>query len=313
MKDVVYMKKNNFDKKYPLFSEFILDEQIRKNMLDNKDLYRKYQENEELIKIFIIELKNRFDIETVKNIIIETIFKYPDEILKSYIVSYLNSTETIKNRKDNFNYFKKIMFMGEDIIRYVERNGIITDRGYKNIPEKILDEKYNELKSGVEMFKGELLENIFKTLSFSKKEFIVDLLKIDAFQNFNESLKETSFNLSSILNLIETLGIPAKLFEQETFETLGVEKIRILIVKYIDSSYIENSYFSKNICILLKNSKTLFIRKLIEIDKIDTLNEISNEEVESITFDEKYLESMNLEQYLEELKKNTIRKLKEAA
>ncbi len=43
-------------------------------MLDNKDLYRKYQENEELIKIFIIELKNRFDIETVKNIIIETIF-----------------------------------------------------------------------------------------------------------------------------------------------------------------------------------------------------------------------------------------------
>ena len=116
------------------------------------------------------------------------------------------------------------MFMGEDIIRYVERNGIITDRGYKNIPEKILDEKYNELKSGVEMFKGKLLENIFKTLSFSKKEFIVDLLKLDAFQNFNESLKETSFNLSSILNLIETLGIPAKLFEQETFETLGVEK-----------------------------------------------------------------------------------------
>ena len=53
----------------------------------------------------------------------------------------------------------------------------------------------------------------------------------------------------------------------------------------------------------MKNSKTLFIRKLIEIDKIDTLNEISNEEVESITFDEKYLESMNLEQYLEELKK----------
>ena len=63
----------------------------------------------------------------------------------------------------------------------------------------------------------------------------------------------------------------------------------------------------------MKNSKTLFIRKLIEIDKIDTLNEISNEEVESITFDEKYLESMNLEQYLEELKKNTIRKLKEVA
>ncbi len=307
------MKKNNFEKKYPLFSEFIQDEQIRKNMIENKDLYRKYQENEEIIRIFLVELKNRFDIETVKNIIIETIFKYPDEILKSYIVSYLNSSEAIKNRKDNFTYFKKIMFMGEDIIRYVERNGIITDRGYKNIPEKILDEKYNELKSGVEMFKGELLENVFKTLSFSKKEFIVNLLKLDAFQNFNEALKETSFNLSSILNLIDLLDVPANLFEQETFDTLGVEKIKILIVKYIDSSYIENSYFSKNISILLKNGKTLFIRKLIETDKIDALNEISDEEVQNITFDDKHLESMNLEQYLEELKKNTIRKLKEVA
>lgn len=313
MKDVICMKKNSFDKKYPLFSEFILDEQVRRNMLENKDLYRKYQENEELIRVFLIELKNRFETETVKNIIIETIFKYPDEILKSYIVAYLNSSEVIKNKKDNFNYFKKIMFMGEDIIRYVERNGIITDRGYKNIPEKILDEKYNELKSGVEMFKGELLENVFKTLSFSKKEFIVNLLKLDAFQNFSESLKETSFNLSSILNLIETLEIPANLFEQGTFETLGVEKIKILIVKYIDSSYIENSYFSKNINILLRNGKILFIKKLIEIDKIDTLNEISDEEVQNITFDEKHLESINLEQYLEELKKNTIRKLKEVA
>lgn len=313
MKDVICMKKNNFEKKYPLFSEFIQDEQIRKNMIENKDLYRKYQENEEIIRIFLVELKNRFDIETVKNIIIETIFKYPDEILKSYIVSYLNSSEAIKNRKDNFTYFKKIMFMGEDIIRYVERNGIITDRGYKNIPEKILDEKYNELKSGVEMFKGELLENVFKTLSFSKKEFIVNLLKLDAFQNFNEALKETSFNLSSILNLIDLLDVPANLFEQETFDTLGVEKIKILIVKYIDSSYIENSYFSKNISILLKNGKTLFIRKLIETDKIDALNEISDEEVQNITFDDKHLESMNLEQYLEELKKNTIRKLKEVA
>lgn len=307
------MKKNSFDKKYPLFSDFISDEQIRKNMLENKDLYRKYQENEELIRIFLIELKNRFDIETVKNIIIETIFKYPDEILKSYIVSYLNSSEAIKNRKDNFNYFKKIMFMGEDIIRYVERNGIITDRRYKNIPEKILDEKYNELKSGVEMFKGELLENVFKTLNFSKKEFIVELLKLDAFQNFNEAFKDTSFSLSSILNLVNLLEIPASLFGNETSEILGIEKIKILIVKYIDYSYIESSYFSKNINVLLTNGKVLFIRKLIETDNTEYLNEISNEEVENINFDEKHLDSMNLEQYLEELKKNTIRKLKEVA
>ena len=50
------------------------------------------------------------------------------------------------------------------------------------------------------------------------------------------------------------------------------------------------------------------------IDKAyENMKQKYGKDVESITFDEKYLESMNLEQYLEELKKNTIRKLKEVA
>lgn len=307
------MKKNNFDKKYPLFSEFIQDEQIRKNMLENKDLYRKYQENEELIRVFLIELKNRFHNDVVENFIIETIFKYPDEILKSYIVAYLNSTETIKNKPDNFNDFKKIMFMGEEIIKYIARNGIITDRGYKNIPEKILDEKYNELKSGIEMFKGELLENIFMNLSISQKKFIIELLKNDAFNIFSELFKETHYDLSSILNLVEALEIPAELFTQEILNILEYENMKKIIVKYIDSSYIENSYFIKNINILIKNKKILFIKKLIDMELIDYLNEISNEEVQNINFDDKYLDTFDLEKYLENLKKNTLKKLKEVA
>ncbi len=44
----------------------------------------------------------------------------------------------------------------------------------KTFLKKILDEKYNELKSGVEMFKGKLLENIFlKLLVFLKRNLLL--------------------------------------------------------------------------------------------------------------------------------------------
>ena len=133
------MKKNAFVKKYSLLDRYIIDETIRNNMLANKDLFRKYEENQELIRIFLIELESRFDVSDIETIIMETIFKYPDEILKSFITAYLNSSLDVKNKKDCYNDFKKIMFMGNDVIRYVSRNGIITSRNYKKKPEKIID------------------------------------------------------------------------------------------------------------------------------------------------------------------------------
>ena len=38
-------KKNNFEKKYPLFVKYFTDETIRKNMLENTDLLRKCENN----------------------------------------------------------------------------------------------------------------------------------------------------------------------------------------------------------------------------------------------------------------------------
>lgn len=304
------MKKNAFTKKYSLLDRYIIDETIRNNMLANKDLFRKYEENQELIRIFLIELESRFDVSDIETIIMETIFKYPDEILKSFITAYLNSSLDVKNKKDCYNDFKKIMFMGNDVIRYVSRNGIITSRNYKNIPEKIIDEKYDELKSGIEMFHNELLENVFRTLSISKKEFIVSLLEKDSFLVFKECFEKTPYNLISILNLIENLNIPSSLFYKSTYEIIGLDGINKIIMSAIDSN---DLLFITNITSIIRNNKCEFLNKIIDKDRLSSLNEITNEEIESISFDDKYLENLDIDAYLNGLRQNSYLKLKETA
>ncbi len=304
------MKKNAFTKKYSLLDKYVSDETVRSNMLTNKDLFRKYEENKELIRIFLVELESRFDVSDIETIVIETIFKYPDEILKSFITAYLNSSLEVKNKKDCYNDFKKIMFMGNDVIRYVSRNGIITNRNYKNIPEKIIDEKYDELKSGIEMFHNELLETVFRTLSISKKEFIVSLLEKDSYSVFKECFEKTPYNLVSILNLVENLNIPSSLFYKSTYEIIGIEGINKIIMSAIDSP---DLLFITNIASIIKNDKCEFLKKVIEIDKLSYLKEIANEEIEAIIFDDKYLESLDIDAYLDGLRQNTYLKLKEAA
>ena len=304
------MKKNAFTKKYSLLDKYVSDETVRNNMLTNKDLFRKYEENKELIRIFLVELESRFDVSDIETIVIETIFKYPDEILKSFITAYLNSSLEVKNKKDCYNDFKKIMFMGNDVIRYVSRNGIIVSRNYKNIPEKIIDEKYDELKSGIEMFHNELLETVFKTLSISKKEFIVSLLEKDSYSVFKECFEKTPYNLVAILNLVENLNIPSSLFYKSTCEKIGIEGINKIIMVAIDST---DLLFITNIASIIKNDKCEFLKKVIEIDKLSYLKEIANEEIEAIIFDDKYLESLDIDAYLDGLRQNTYLKLKEAA
>lgn len=304
------MKKNAFTKKYSLLDKYVSDETVRSNMLTNKDLFRKYEENKELIRIFLVELESRFDVSDIETIVIETIFKYPDEILKSFITAYLNSSLEVKNKKDCYNDFKKIMFMGNDVIRYVSRNGIIVSRNYKNIPEKIIDEKYDELKSGIEMFHNELLETVFRTLSISKKEFIVSLLEKDSYSVFKECFEKTPYNLVSILNLVENLNIPSSLFYKSTYEIIGIEGINKIIMVAIDSP---DLLFITNIASIIKKDKCEFLKKVIEIDKLSYLKEIANEEIEAIIFDDKYLESLDIDAYLDGLRQNTYLKLKEAA
>ena len=73
-----------FEKKYSLLAPYILDESVRKNMLSNEDLLRKYDSNHSMIKAYINEIDKRFDRETINKMIIETIFKFSSPVLISF-------------------------------------------------------------------------------------------------------------------------------------------------------------------------------------------------------------------------------------
>ena len=85
------IRSNTFEKRYAILAPFIKDTNVRNNMLNNKDLLAKYERNNSLIKAYVTELSNRFDNETIRKMIIDTIFKLPEELLVSFITSYLLS------------------------------------------------------------------------------------------------------------------------------------------------------------------------------------------------------------------------------
>lgn len=131
-------KKNSFDKKFPLFVKYFTDATIQNNMTDNADLLRKYNAYSESIEFFLKELDKRFDIDTIKRIIVEAIIKLPDSIMVSLITSYLNSSEEAKLNPDFIAYYNKTSNMGKASVEYIERYGLITDRSFKDIPKKQL-------------------------------------------------------------------------------------------------------------------------------------------------------------------------------
>ena len=106
-------KKNSFDKKFPLFVKYFSDVTMQNNMTDNADLLRKYDAYSESIEFFLKELDKRFDIDTIKRIIIEAIIKLPDSIMASLITSYLNSSEEAKSNPDFIAYYNKTSNMGK--------------------------------------------------------------------------------------------------------------------------------------------------------------------------------------------------------
>ena len=63
------IRSNSFEKKYAILAPFIVDTNVRNNMLNNKDLLSKYERNNSLIKAYVNELSSRFDNETVRKMI----------------------------------------------------------------------------------------------------------------------------------------------------------------------------------------------------------------------------------------------------
>lgn len=292
--DTMLMKKNIFSKKYPLFDKYINDENMRINMCKNQDLMRKYNNNTFTIEIFIKELERIFDVETIADFIKKVILNLPDNVMISFITSYLNSKDSAKANMNVLSYYNKTAMFGIESIKYMEEHGIITDRTYKEIPNKAklkkiaddeeqrkrldeeLNKEYNEIKTGNEIYQGDSLDNIYTTLTVEEKIYLNDLLKNNMFYAISKMFSRFNYSLKQIINLLLKNNIDLTIINPKVVNYFSEYELTILIYLIIDYG---NSKIIDNMKILIDIDKIEVIKQALINDTLKYFDELNKDDI----------------------------------
>ena len=286
------IRTNTFEKKFSILAPYITDEVVRKNMLQNKDLIRKYDSNIFMIKAFINELDKRFDKITINKFIVDTIFKFPDEVLVSFITAYLNSSEESKNNLNVVSFYKKVLSSGPDVIRYIEEHGIVTNRECKKLPQKIINDRFNRLERGT-TYNGLPLKDMYDFLSPNEKEILVEFLQTSNYKLLDE-LFGNYFNLKTLLSLLKHVGISVDVINKENYRALGSDGLQMLVIVLFSSLgdiNIKNTV--NNIKTLLENKRYDLIHSLLTSNMLIYAHYIDTTNIETLS-EEEMLDHINL-------------------
>lgn len=270
-------KKSSFEKKYPLFSKYFTDIIIQTNMVENADLSRKYITHNEIIRIFVMELASHFDVETIKEMIIESIVKLPDEMLLSLIKSYLASSENVKSNREFIKYFNKTSNFGRESLDYIIENGLITTRKYREIPNLAIDYHYAKIKTGEEEFKGDNLEDVYTYLTYPQRSYVIGLIENKSFQYLNEIFDNFNISIVNLIKLLMGKNIDKAILNKEAIEGIGSYSMMILICLIIE---MEDSLRSLEVLKqMFANKRYELIKKIITNNYIGVLANINYENV----------------------------------
>lgn len=263
------LKRNSFDTKYPMFVTIITDEYLRKNMMENSDLMEKCSKLKTSITIFLNELDQHFDTETQMDIIVNSIFKYPTEVLAEFITAYLNSELYVKCNSDIVKYFNKILRYGEDCIRYVSKNGIIINsKRYNNLPSEVINEMFNDIVNNNIVFKEELVFNHKQDFTDEEKKYIIDLVENNCWQYIINCFGKYDI---SVVNLIKTLynaTVNVSILNTELCNMLGDDIFNALIVQLFISN---SSVVTENVYELVNMNKINELKYIVLSDNIKNL------------------------------------------
>ncbi len=277
-------RKNTFEKKYPLLAPHISDEVTRQNMLENSDLLRKYELFSNLISTFIGELDKRFDKDTILQLIKDTVLKLPDELLQSVIIAYLNSPEAVKSNADFLNFYNKTLHLGTECVHYIEKNGIICSRKYLNIPSIVIDDKYHNVKTGRESFKGERIDSIFYSLSFENKQLLLAFIESSTLSVLDLIFGSSELSLSPLLTALHNAHVSCDMFSNDMLNKLGLDDLRLLIYILLDMSYVDLAII--HIKALVQKNRIELIKRLIATREIYFIYELTFDEIDNLSDEE---------------------------
>ena len=280
-----------FETKYPLFVDIFGEPFIRQNMMENQDLYRKYIANNAIIKTFIYELNKRFDVETVRKIVEDTVLKLPDNLLVSIVTSYLNSDEATKSNPDVVQYFNKTVNLNEktkECINYITENGIVANRSYKNIPNILTDDRYKELDTSalfyIEGRNVVKVDDIYETLTYPERELLIQFIESENFDYIGKVFERFNYSLKSILTLLVMKGIDTKIINQEVIETLTPYFTMLLVCFILDTE--KHEEVVKNLHSLINKQRYELIKHLICYSLIEELALFKADELATLSDDD---------------------------
>lgn len=289
------MKKvSDFEKKYPLFVPYVINEATRENMLTNEDLLRKYNEHLDDIQSFVVEIASRFDVETVFSLLQATVFKMPDEILLSFIKAYLKSNEAAKNNQDVIKFYNNILHLGEDSIHYIENHGIITNRTWRDIPEMVVDEEYNNYKKDNEVFKEEALSQVYGELNLKEKRLVVGLLKKEAFELVSSLFASVDITLKHLISLLAAKGIDEDILNASVSAGIGEYNLLLLVFALFGSEYADTMVV--NVRYLIQSERFELLRVLTSNNSLTSLNEYNVDMIRAMS-DKQFIDEISKKGY----------------
>nr|MCR5482853.1 hypothetical protein [Bacilli bacterium] len=201
------IRSNSFEKKYAILAPFIVDTNVRNNMLNNKDLLSKFERHYSLIKAYVNQLSICFDKTTAKKLIEDTIMKLPDELLVSFMTAYLNSEPATKYNSNCLSYYMRSVNLGKEVVKYIEENGIVSSRDYKNLPTIIIEKKFNDIiLKRVITYGGQNVLMMREQLTSQEKSLLVSFIETNNFEVL-DLLFSPYYELKKLLAFLNAIGI----------------------------------------------------------------------------------------------------------
>jgi len=283
----IFKKKPTFEQSYPIISNYIEDDNLKKKLLNDEEFKRKYSSNEYSINIFIKELSKHYDKEYIIEIFNLEILLLNDELLVDLIVGYLNLNEVDKSNKEYFIDFNKKCEHVD--LEAKEKDEI-----------EVLTNRYNEIKNGNEVIGNIKLDLIYDNLDLNDKKYIFNILNNNSLVVFNNLFKENLEDkdleeISKFIHYLNYIGLDYVIINKDVCAEIGDETYIPFIYNLMTNAE-KSKKIIKNMKSLIETKRYNLIMRMITNNLVSKVSSIKNDEINELN-DKEIMEGLIKRKY----------------
>lgn len=238
-----------FDIMYPSLALYIKDKDEQESIRNNQDFQDKYNSNAFMINTFINDIANYYKLYEVHDMIFKYIINQDKDKMVNMLMNYLNSSVYEREARDFFIFYDKVYGL--------------EDKSEEQIKdEEEIDFNYNALKTGTEMFDGQLLDKLYFDLDYPERSFVVSIVSHrNGWKVFKEFFEDRyGINFKALVKLLNGKLIDGTIINETVKSSLGYDSFEELIFTLMSNHNIE---ITKHIKTLIKKERLDLIEDMI--------------------------------------------------